>query len=96
MDEHQDEFPQANLDLIVNKIESQLGKKQGKGLTALFEGMDVDGDNTLSFKEFYDGMVAKGVELNYHEGHTLFRKLDKNRDKTIDKSELKALFRMMD
>lgn len=52
MDEHPDEFPQANTERIVDKIQEQLGKKTGKGLDQLFDNMDVDDDNKLSFKEF--------------------------------------------
>jgi len=59
-----------------------------------FEAMDTDGDKTLTYDEFREGLKNFGLRLNSTQFYNVCRVIDKDHDRTIETEEfIRALYR---
>jgi len=90
MESKPNEFPQACINIVLDKI-----RKLGGGdvdvktfSEKLFEFLDKNSDNKITFSEFFNGLNKLGVQLSNQEQYTVFRHFDKDNNNLIDKEEI--------
>ena len=82
MEDNPDIFPEAGLNDVLRKIlkgRSAYNSLQDYVID-LIRKLDKNGDGTISFKEFCDGLKSLNIHVTNHEEHTLMRRFDHNND----------------
>ena len=89
MEDNAEVFPQASIDVILNKIKA--GAYSYPSLQdyaiAMIKKLDTNGDEVISFDEFKVGLQGMNIFLTDHEVNTMLRVFDHNQDGKISMEE---------
>eukprot|EP01084_Bolivina_argentea_P055616 101934_1 len=85
MEEHSAQFPQANIDTIVDKLRAMIGSSDS--LQEAFQAADFDQSGLLDYREFASIVGRSGLDITEHEVMTIMRFFDQNGDGAISWSE---------
>eukprot|EP01017_Pseudomicrothorax_dubius_P044863 TRINITY_DN7644_c0_g1_i1.p2 TRINITY_DN7644_c0_g1~~TRINITY_DN7644_c0_g1_i1.p2 ORF type:complete len:100 (+),score=29.88 TRINITY_DN7644_c0_g1_i1:165-464(+) len=90
MNERVENFPENNLDSILEKIRVHAKNYRSveEFLIHFVRTVDANQNGYLEFNEFAEGTKNLGLNLTYHELYTLMRRFDANGDFRLSMEEL--------